>query len=173
MVNPHVSIILSRSGNKSKCFFCGARRRGSTYFDLRCSAWGQGSSLYCSSQCFQSAAGKSHRMAALAWKDTGLSTPRAAPQGLFFNTENRVEITEPTCARKYAILSAHNYAPYCPGMRIYSDFTAYACIKSPVGAKTGSFAVKIPRHLGKIPRQPNVLGLGGIFKRCLEATNFC
>ncbi len=49
----------------------------------------------------------------------------------FFNTENRVEFTECTDARKYAILSAHNYAFCSRKIRIYSEFAAYRCINIP------------------------------------------
>ncbi len=58
-------------------------------------------------------------------------------------------------------------------MHIYSEFAAYSCIKRPYGAKKGAFIVKIPRHLEKTPLKPNVLGLGGVVGKYLDAADLC
>ncbi len=56
----------------------------------------------------------------------------------FFNTENRVEITTRSDARKYAIFSVYNYTLQRRGIRIYSEFAAYRCIKGRFRAKKQS-----------------------------------
>ncbi len=91
----------------------------------------------------------------------------------FFNTENRVEITTRSDARKYAIFSVYNYTLQRRGIRIYSEFAAYRCIKGRFRAKNRAFAAKNPRLPGKTPLRPNVLGLRGVCTRSLGLTKMC
>ncbi len=96
--------------------------------------------------------------------------PCVRSKSQFFNTENRPKIIEHTGARKYAILSAHNYSFQYKRIRIYSEITAYRCIKHAAGAKSGAIPVKNPRLPEKTPPKPNILGLRGVFRRCLKVT---
>ncbi len=103
-------------------------------------------------------------------QDWSLDPHALRSKSRFFNTENRVEITNRPVVRKYAILSALRNAVF--RKKIYA--LRKSCVLLPFApletAKNPPVSAKNPRHLGKIPRHPNVLGLRGIFTGCLAVS---
>ncbi len=85
----------------------------------------------------------------------------------YFNTENRVEISGCTLARKYAIFSAPRIIVSCMLFYFIAMHSSILCKARPNGGVFSPILAKIPRLPGKIPLRPNALGCLGISTACL------